>query len=261
MTEKLEILLVEDDTEACKKFIQHIDEMETMTLIGVTNNADKALEYIKNYLPDVIILDLELHTGSGSGLNVLAEMKTFPLGKTPYILITTNNTSPITYNTARELGADYIMSKHQENYSEKGVIEFLKILSPSILTRRKLVTPADNVLETPKYNQKRIIRRISLELDNIGINPKSVGYQYLIDAIEITMNERTQNISRIIAERHQKTEVSVIRAMQNAIDRAWKTTDINDLLKYYTATINSAKGVPTITEFICFYANKLNNEY
>lgn len=261
MTEKLEILLVEDDTEACKEFVTHIDETENMTLIGVTNNADKALEYIKSYLPDVIILDLELHTGSGSGLNVLADMKNFPLCKTPYILITTNNTSPITYHSARELGADYIMSKHQENYSVKNVIDFLQILSPSILNRRKLVAPADNILETPKYNQKRVLRRISLELDNVGINPKSVGYQYLIDAIEITMNERTQNISKIIAERHNKTEVSVIRAMQNAIDRAWKTTNIDDLLRYYTATINSAKGVPTITEFICFYANKLNNEY
>ena len=60
MTEKLEILLVEDDTEACKKFVEHIDELETMTLIGVTNNADKALEYIKNYLGDI-------HTTVGVG--------------------------------------------------------------------------------------------------------------------------------------------------------------------------------------------------
>lgn len=260
MTEKLEILLVEDDPIACREFVEHIDETTNMTLIGVTNNDAKALEYIKEYLPDVVILDLELHLGSGSGLNVLADLKTFPLNKSPFILITTNNTSPVTYSTARELGADYIMSKHQDNYSVKNVIDFLQILSPSILGRRKLTT-ADNTDETPKHAQKRIQRRITAELNNVGINPKSVGYQYLIDAIEITMNERTQNVSKIIAQRHNKTEVSVIRAMQNAIERAWKNSNIDDLLQYYTATINSAKGVPTITEFICFYANKLNNEY
>ncbi len=260
MIEKLEILLVEDDTVACKEFVSHIDESTTMTLIGVTNNATKALEYIKEFLPDVVILDLELHLGEGSGLNVLADLKSMPLNKSPYILITTNNTSPVTYNTARELGADYIMSKHQDNYSVKNVLDFLQILSPSILGRRRL-SGADSTLETPKYNQKRTIRRITSELNNVGINPKSVGYQYLIDAIEIMMSERTQNVSKIIAERHKKTEVSVIRAMQNAIERAWKTTNIDDLLQFYTATINSAKGVPTITEFICYYANKLNNEY
>lgn len=259
MKEKLEILLVEDDPIACKEFVEHIDDTTTMKLIGVTNNANKALEYIKEYLPDVVILDLELHLGGGSGLNVLADLRTMPLNKSPYILITTNNTSPVTYETARELGADYIMSKHQENYSVKNALDFLQILTPSILGRRKLTVPEN--ADTPAYNQKRILRRISAELHNVGINPKSVGYQYLIDAIEITMNQRTQNVSKIIAERYKKTEVSVIRAMQNAIERAWKSANIDDLLQYYTATINSAKGVPTITEFICFYANKLNNEY
>ena len=260
MKEKLEILLVEDDPIACKEFVAYIDETEDMTLIGVTNNATKALEYIKEFLPDVIILDLELHFGGGSGLNVLSELKTMPLSKSPYILITTNNTSPVTYNAARDLGADYIMSKHQDNYSERGVLEFIRILSSSILARRKIVNDTSEY-ESPKFNQKRIQRRITAELNNVGINPKSVGYRYLIDAIEIMMSERTQNIQKIIAERHGKTEVSVIRAMQNAIERAWRSTSIDDLLQYYTAPVNSAKGVPTITEFVCYYANKLNQDY
>lgn len=260
MNEKLEILLVEDDPMACKEFVSYIDESEDMALIGVTNNATKALEYIKEFLPDVVILDLELHLGGGSGLNVLSELKTMPLNKSPYILITTNNTSPVTYNTARDLGADYIMSKHQDNYSERSALDFLRILSSSILSRRKL-TNGNSEIDTPKYNQKRIQRRITAELNNVGINPKSVGYQYLIDAIEIMMSERTQNVAKIIAERYKKTEVSVIRAMQNAIERSWRNTNIEDLLQYYTAPVNSAKGVPTITEFICFYANKLKNDY
>ena len=38
-------------------------------------------------------------------------------------------------------------------------------------------------------------------------------------------------------------------------------TDIEDLLKHYTAKVNSEKGCPTITEFICYYANKLKYEF
>ena len=45
--------------------------------------------------------------------------------------------------------------------------------------------------------------------------------------------------------------------MQNAIERAWNLTDIDELSKNYTAKINSSKGVPTILEFIYFYANKI----
>lgn len=260
MTEKLEILLVEDEPLVCTEFASHIDESSNMTLVGVTNNSTKAIEYIQDYLPDVVVLDLELHLGSGSGINVLADLQALPLNKRPYILITTNNTSALTYDTVRDLGADYIMSKHQENYSVRGVVEFLKILSPSLLNKRKKAGNSSDV-NTPQYTQKRNIRRITTELNRVGINPKSVGFQYLIDSIEIMMNERTQNVSKIVAQRYNKTEASVVRAMQNSIERAWKTTNIDELLLYYKATINSAKGVPTITEFICYYANKLKNEY
>ena len=49
--------------------------------------------------------------------------------------------------------------------------------------------------------------------------------------------------------------------MQNAINRAWAISNIDDLLENYTAKISSSKGVPTLTEFIFYYANKIKNEY
>ena len=49
--------------------------------------------------------------------------------------------------------------------------------------------------------------------------------------------------------------------MQNAINAAWKHTDIDELLTHYTAKIRSSKGSPTVTEFISYYANKIKQEY
>ena len=83
----------------------------------------------------------------------------------------------------------------------------------------------------------------------------------MIDAILIMMKQPTQNLCTQVAQLYGKSEPSIERAMQNAINRAWKMSSINDLLTHYTAKINSAKGSPTITEFICYYANKLRNEY
>ena len=124
MDDKLSILLVEDDPNACKRIINLVDNSADMMLVGVTSISDKALDYIKDTLPDTVILDLELHRGSGSGLDVLNGLKALNLNVVPYILVTTNNSSTITYETARSLGADYIMAKHQEKYSEKAVIDF-----------------------------------------------------------------------------------------------------------------------------------------
>ena len=100
MDEKLEILLIEDDPEACRDFTEQILDTEDMLLIGVTNNAYKAVDLIKDHLPDAVILDLELHLGAGNGLYVLQELQTLTLPKTPYILITTNNSSLLVKHTA-----------------------------------------------------------------------------------------------------------------------------------------------------------------
>ena len=262
MENKLSIFLVEDDPIACKEIINIVDNSEDLILIGVTNNAVKAVEEIRYKLPDAVILDIELHQGSGSGLDVLKELKDLALSSPPYVLVTTNNSSAITYDLARDLGADYILSKHQENYSEQYAINLLKMFKSTIKNRAKNVNLADTAnIRSPEYYEKRITQRIITELNHVGINPKNNGYQYLIKAILITIKEPTQNINAVIAQEFNKTEVSVERAMQNAISRAWTKENIEDLAKYYTARISPDRGKPTLTEFICYYATKLKNEY
>lgn len=255
----MRILLVEDDTQLCQDFVTYIDELDDVTLIGVTNNSNKAIEIIENTKPDAIVLDLELHSGSGNGLFVLTAIRELSLPQPPYVLVSTNNSSATTLESSRRLGADFIFSKHQADYSVKQVIDFLlmmKTILPTIQSYTNTITPE---LELPEQKSKRIVKRISTELNTIGISPKVLGYRYLLDAIQITLKQPAHNISTIIGDRYNKTETSVERAMQNAIHRAWRTSDINDLLTNYTAKISSDKGVPTVTEFIFYYANKLKD--
>ncbi|MEL4105340.1 sporulation initiation factor Spo0A C-terminal domain-containing protein [Oscillospiraceae bacterium WX1] len=261
MDKKLSILLVEDDEASCRDFINCADQREDMTFVGVTNNSSDAIGYIKDCLPDAVILDLELHLGRGNGLFVLQELRQMALPVNPYVLVTTNNTSSVTYESARQLGADFIISKHQPDYSAKGVLDFLLMMRPIIHSRIQNAAPEHATTETPQVRNKRILSRIRTELTNVGISPKAVGNAYLIDAIDLVVKQPVQNLCTIIGQKYGKTESSVERAMQNAINRAWRTADIDDLLKFYTARIHSDKGVPTLTEFIYYYANKIKAEY
>ena len=261
MERSLNILLVEDEPAVCQKLRTKIAETVNINLIDITNNSYHALELTKETCPDVVILDLELHLGKGNGLYFLKELKTLELPISPYILVVTNNSSPTTYQLARELGADFIMYKHQKDYSEKKVIEFLEMMYSVIQANPNASNSLYATSETPAQKNQRLRRIISTELNYVGINPKSVGFQYLTDAILMAIDEMPPNIATIISKKYKKTPSSVERGMQNAINYAWRTADINDLLLHYTAKINSSKGVPTITEFICYYANKIRNEH
>lgn len=257
--DELTILLVEDDPQACKRFIECADELDALSIVSITNNVTKALEDIQYFYPNIIILDLELHLGSGNGIEILSRLK--DLNIHPYILVTTNNTSNLTHECARQLGADFIMSKHQKDYSEKGVLEFLQMMKSVIKGKNVHAFSSLPTTESPELYRKRITRRIMQELNTIGISPKELGYQYLTDGICIFIEKPIQNVCSKIAQQYGKSEASVERAMQNSLGKAWKRNDIDELLKHYTAPIHSEKGVPTITEFLSYYAHKLKNEY
>ena len=261
MQRPLSVLLVEDDANTCREIIQYMHDLDDMALIDVTNNSAKAEEIIRDSLPDAVILDLELHKGSGSGLSLLQALQQNTPAQMPYVLVTTNNSSTITYEAVRQSGADYIFSKHQADYSAKSAVDFLRSLKNIIQNNHRCPPHAANEGESPLQKSKRLHRRISEELDHVGISPKATGYLYLIDAIETVAAAPTPHLCSVIGQKYNKTASSVERAMQNAIAKAWRTTPIDDLLKYYTAKISSDKGIPTITEFIYHYANKLKNEY
>lgn len=260
MRPELNILLIEDDSDTCKNFREYITLIPDIELIDVTNNSYRGIELVKEFLPDIIILDLELNEGSGNGLLFLQDLKNVSLPFKPYILVTTNNSSSTTYEFARQLGADFIMSKHQNDYSEKNVVDFLRMMKEVIQGRRTTQPPDDKDGQPREPSLKLLQRLVSKELDAIGISPKALGYNYLTDAIILIIKGNTHGICNTLAAKYRKTDFSIERAMQNAINKAWRTTDIDDLLIHYTAKISSEKGVPTLTEFIHYYAKKVKNQ-
>ncbi|MCH5333383.1 MAG: response regulator [Agathobacter sp.] len=258
MDRKLTVLIIEDDQDACAKLRDCIEESLHLKFQNCTNQSQEGLDLVKSGLPDVVILDLELHMGGGNGLIFLAELKKTELSHKPYILVTTNNSSNITYEQARNLGADFIMSKHEKHYSPEGVVEFLEIMQETILSTNK--ASETSVVVSEDARRQKYIQRIQRELDFIGISPKAVGYQYLTDAILLNYQDPQPNLCRQLSVKYRKTDTSIERAMQNAINRAWRISDPDDLLEHYTARIRSDKGVPTLMEFVCYYANILKQD-
>lgn len=259
MCEKLSVLLVEDDETVCDDFSEYVDNLDDVTLIGITNDSYHAIQLVKDQLPHAVILDLELSRGNGNGLIFLHDLAKTELPFRPFILVTTNNSSQITYNHARNSGADFILYKHQKDYSVKMVIDFLYSMKVEIMN---LPLDVRNKITDKQSREEQLLRmhhKIETELIRIGISPKAKGFHYLIEAIHLYIDD-IPHITHKIAMDHKKSEPSVERAMQNAINKAWTVNDTEHLYKYYTAIIRSDKGVPTLLEFISYYAMKIKKE-
>ena len=136
-TQEITVLLVEDDVEECNELQNYADSVNDVNLVGITNNSDEALEMVQAFLPDVVLLDLELHQGGGNGLLFLLGLSRLNLPFRPYIIIITHNVSQVTFESARQLGADFILAKYETGYSAQYVIEFIRMTKPAILSHRE----------------------------------------------------------------------------------------------------------------------------
>ena len=63
----MKILIIEDDKNDCKSFLEAVKKRSDIEIIGITDSDIEGLKYVKFKHPEGIILDLELNNSmSGS---------------------------------------------------------------------------------------------------------------------------------------------------------------------------------------------------
>ena len=256
----LSILLIEDDKTECLKFEKCIKTRNDVKLIATTDSDIEGLELIKKHMPDVIILDIELHNGSGNAnsFNLIEELQKIKFSKKPKIIVNTVVSSNTVYDYLRDKGVDLISYKRQQNYSIENLINTIVLLSG--YSEDKSFT-GNITIEDSKENEEKISSIINDELNLIGIGLHLQGRKYLHDAIYylITNGNNGEKISAVqfLTTKYKRSGSTISRDMQNAILHAWRVSSLEDLETYYTAKINYETGIPTPAEFIYYYSDKI----
>lgn len=256
----LNIILIEDDKAECARFEKYIKARDDVNLIATTDSDIEGLELINKHLPDAIILDIELHNGTGNAnsFDLIETLQKTKFSKRPKIVVNTVVSSNTVYDYLHDKGIDLIFYKKQQNYSIENVINTLVLLSGY---SEDTSLTGNIVVEDTKENEQKISNIINDELNLIGIGLHMQGRKYLHDAIYylITNSNGGEKISAVqyLVSKYKRASSTISRDMQNAILHAWRVSSLEDLETYYTAKINYETGVPTPTEFIYYYCDKI----
>jgi two-component system response regulator (stage 0 sporulation protein A) len=123
------------------------------------------------------------------------------------------------------------------------------------------------------YENKNASKKNNLEADvtnvihEIGVPAHIKGYQYLRDAIMMSVNdtEVLNSITKIlypsIAKQHKTTPSRVERAIRHAIEVAWSRGKMDTIDELFGYTVSNGKGKPTNSEFVALIADKIRLEY
>ena len=117
----------------------------------------------------------------------------------------------------------------------------------NVHTEMKRVQP---YLDKENYMEQNLETDVTQMLHEIGIPAHIKGYQYLRDAIIMSVRDT-----------HKTTLSRVERAIRHAIEVAWGRGELDTLNSLFGYTVNGGKGKPTNSEFIALIADKIRLDY
>jgi len=250
--EKLNVAIADDNVRMADILGQMIEEDKDLELVGKAHNGEEICNIIKDKEPDVVILDIIMP--KMDGLSVMekfshnANVKKVPV----FIVLSAIGQERITED-AFSLGADYYVLKPFDNTTLLNRIKHIR----KIGDRRVREIARPGITETDVTNI----------IHEIGVPAHIKGYQYLRDAIILSVNdmEMLNSITKVlyptIAKRHQTTPSRVERAIRHAIEVAWSRGKMDTIDELFGYTVSTGKGKPTNSEFIALIADKIRLEY
>lgn len=256
-------IVAADDNEGILELIDNIVSCEKdLNLIGKANNGVEAVRMIREKQPDVVLLDVIMP--KLDGLGVLEELcSDETIKKRPeYIMLSAVGKETITEN-AFNLGAEYYVLKPFDN---KALLKRIRSCYNDHTKKTNLIRN-NRMFDTKQQIQPVSDRTLEVEITGIiheiGVPAHIKGYQYIRDAILMSINDReminsiTKVLYPTISKKYQTTPSRVERAIRHSIEVAWMRGNPDTIEEYFGYTVSDGKGKPTNSEFIALIADKL----
>lgn len=260
--EKLNIAIADDNARMVELLDHIVSSDKELEVVGKAGNGEELLEIIKEKQPDVVLLDMIMP--KIDGLTVMDRINHEPdLKKPAFIVISAVSQEKMTED-AFDMGADYYILKPFDNETVVNRIKRVRSRGQRSFAKAKKVNAYENKNE---YMERNLETDVTNIIHEVGVPAHIKGYQYLRDAIIMSVNdlEMLNSITKIlyptIAKRHQTTPSRVERAIRHAIEVAWSRGKMDTIDELFGYTVSNGKGKPTNSEFIALIADKIRLEY
>lgn len=241
------IVILEGDRQFAQELCEAFEEDGDFTVCAVSGDGKQGINAIVVQQPDVVLTDTTLSGEDGFG--VLKAIKEKTNGCVAFII--SNFSDDNIVGKAICGGASYY---------------FVKPVSAKTVRDRIKEVLAENLSQHLVASGKRRVTSLDEKISNvfitIGVPPHVMGYQYLREAIKMTVAEQslinnvTKKLYPEIAEKFNTTASKVERAIRHAIEVAWNRGRIDAINSVFGTKLYIGTDRPTNSEFIALLADK-----
>ena len=240
--EKITVLLADASAEYRMALREKMEACGDFRVVGEAEDGEHTLHMVQELKPQLLVLDSMLPVLDG--MAVLRALREQP--QRPCCIMLSAFCAERFQQEAERLGVYIFLPKP---VNDESLMEHM----------RRAVRPE----EPAPAVMPQLEGQVTAIIHEIGVPAHIKGYQYLREAIMITVqdmdviNAVTKVLYPEVARRFCTTPSRVERAIRHAIEVAWDRGDLETLQKYFDYTVNSAKGKPTNSEFIAMIADRL----
>ena len=250
MQKTIRVMVADCSADFRTQLIEAIEAEPRLEYVGMATDGNEAVKLAAQTEPDIVIMDIVMPPLDG--LYAIRSIQELGLRHMPSFYVLSKFMSEETLSYAMSLGISYFLIKPFE--IQALISRILHQTSPSPETK------AAGRSTSPELDMEI---RVTNVIHEIGVPAHIKGYQYLRDAIIMTINDMevinaiTKILYPTIAKRFGTTSSRVERAIRHAIEVAWDRGDIEVLQGYFGYTVSNIKGKPTNSEFISMIADRL----
>lgn len=251
MVKTIKVIIADENADFRNALQMAIDGKSGIKVVDSVENGRALVDSILALQPDFVLLDHMLPVMDG--ISAVRSISRQTVVSVPVFCILTGFASPVSMNEAMKAGVSaYLMKPIDSSVLEEKIVELMDSYNMTLNS-----VPAGVDEET----QLEIL--VTNTIHEIGVPAHIKGYQYIRDAIIMTINDMdtinavTKVMYPAIAKKYNTTSSRVERAIRHAIEVAWDRGDIEVLQNFFGYTVSNVKGKPTNSEFISMISDKL----
>ena len=254
----MRIAIVDDNISYLKIMREYLSHFHEFEIVGTAENGVDACRIIQREEPDIVLMDIAMPRLGGLG--VLEKIQFLPMKNKPQIIIVTALGQDKVSRIAVELGADFFMIKPVDLDELVYNIRHLH----SLKNFREIVTVLP---EAPGAAGQSFEGRIRKTLDIIGVPGHLKGYDYIVSAVQIILedlsaiNAMKKQIYARISRQYSTTPARVERVIRNAVELTWNRGNIDALERLFGADESGERSRPSNSEFFIKLAAEIKGKH
>lgn len=263
MMKPIKVVIVDDNERILNLLDEILSEDPEIKITGRAKDGLTAVDIIRSVIPDVVLLDMIMPNLDGIGVMETILKGEYPLKKPQFIIVSAVGHERLTdqafaagasYYIMKPINPEVILEKVHRIYNES-TDSFVPVIVQTVSE------------EITSYDTSILDEHVTATLHELGVPANIMGYQYLKDAIILTIENReavnavTKILYPTVAKMHSTTSSRVERAIRHAVEKVWLTGNRYYMRRFFGDQALATKKQPPNSEFVAQIADLLRYDY